>query len=174
MGSYDTQPARARHIGKSIKMGTAYFYHLTRQPFEKALPQLIEKAVSAGLKVEVRMSDASRLSWLDEKLWLGPEDSFLPHGIAGGEYDYLQPVLLSTQSIDQSQCLMLVEGAEVSVEELNQKVRVCVLFEGNNNKELSKARNQWQEFNNAGCGLYYWSEESGHWQKKAEANIPAT
>ena len=68
-------------------MGAAYFYHLTRRPLEATLPLLLEKALAAGWRVAVRGVDAARLDRLDARLWLGPEDGFLPHGRAGGPHD---------------------------------------------------------------------------------------
>ncbi len=152
-------------------MGAAYFYHLTRQPLETALHRLLEKALEKGWRIEVRMPDLSRLSWLDEKLWLGPEEAFLPHGIAGGKNDNLQPILLCTQPAVNTQCVISVEGAEITTQEFIQKERVCILFNGNDPEDLDKARCQWKAVTEAGCEAQYWSEESGHWQKSAEANI---
>ena len=78
-------------------MGAAFFYHLTQRPLEATLPMLLTKALQAGWRVAVRGRDAGRMAWLDEKLWLGPEDGFLPHGLAGGAHEADQPVLLTTQ-----------------------------------------------------------------------------
>ena len=75
-------------------MGEVYFYHLTRAPLEATLPTLLGRARAAGWRVAVRGTDAARLDWLDEKLWL--DDGFLPHGRAGGEFDGDQPILLTT------------------------------------------------------------------------------
>ena len=153
-------------------MGAVYFYHLTRQSVETALHKLLEKALEQGWRIEVRIPDESRLSWFDEKLWLGREENFLPHGIAGGEYDGLQPILLCTDPTENVQCVMSVEGAAISSEEIFQKERVCILFDGNNLEERDKARLQWKAVVKAGCAAKYWSEESGHWQKNTEVNIP--
>lgn len=73
-------------------MGAAYFYHLTRQPLEVALPALLEKASGASWRVEVRGTSLERMQWLDEKLWLGPDDGFLAHGLAGSDKDAHQPI----------------------------------------------------------------------------------
>ncbi|MBT4568080.1 MAG: DNA polymerase III subunit chi, partial [Marinovum sp.] len=54
-------------------MGAAYFYHLTRQPLEVALPALLEKASGAGWRIEVRGTSLERMQWLDDKLWLGAD-----------------------------------------------------------------------------------------------------
>ena len=152
-------------------MGAAYFYHLTQQPLEATLPMLLGKALGVGWRVAVRGTDAARLDWLDQKLWLGPEDGFLPHGLAGGRHDVQQPVLLtlSAQAANDPQCLMTVDGAEVAPEEVLALERVCVLFDGNDPAAVDVARGQWRSLTGAGCAAQYWSEASGRWEKKAEA-----
>ncbi|MEM6589047.1 MAG: DNA polymerase III subunit chi [Pseudomonadota bacterium] len=151
-------------------MGSAYFYHLTRRPLEATLPMLLEKARGAGWRVAVRGVDPARMDWLDQKLWLGPEDGFLPHGLAGGDHDALQPILLTTsvEVKNAPNCVMTVDGAEISAEEVQALDRVCVLFDGNDEAALQTARGQWKTLTDAGCSAQYWSEESGKWEKKAE------
>ena len=153
-------------------MGTVYFYHITRQPLERTLPLLLDKALDAGWRVEVRCPDSERAAWLDDKLWLTPEDGFLPHGLAGGEDDYLHPVLLTTHPAENVHCIMSLEGSDVSADEVREKDRVCILFDGNDETMLSHARHQWKMLSDAKCHAQYWSEETGRWQKKAEANYP--
>ena len=77
-------------------MGVVRFYHLTRGPVEIGLSRLLDRALAAGLQVDVRGRSADRLNWLDQKLWLGGDERFLAHGLAGGPHDALQPVLLTT------------------------------------------------------------------------------
>ncbi|WP_152462407.1 DNA polymerase III subunit chi [Roseivivax sp. THAF30] len=151
-------------------MGAAYFYHLTRRPLEETLPMLIGKARQAGWRVAVRGRDSARLDWLDQKLWLGPEDGFLPHGRAGGAHDARQPVLLTTgqQAANDPACVMTIDGAEVSAEEVAALERTCVLFDGNDPAAVQTARVQWKALTDKGCAAQYWSEESGRWEKKAE------
>ena len=151
-------------------MGAVYFYHLTRQPLEATLPMLLGKARQAGWRVAVRGQDADRLAWLDERLWLGPEDGFLPHGIAGGPHDAHQPILLTLdKAANDPACLMTIDGADVSADEVQRLERVCVLFDGNDDPAVQTARGQWKALTDAGCAAQYWSEESGRWEKKAEA-----
>ncbi|WP_299850750.1 DNA polymerase III subunit chi [uncultured Roseovarius sp.] len=151
-------------------MGAAYFYHLTRGPVEVTLPMLLGKAMGAGWRVAVRGRDDQRMAWLDEKLWLGPDDGFLPHGRAGQPHEADQPVLLTTgpDIPNGATCLMSVDGADVSPEEVTALDRVCVLFDGNDPDALDVARGQWKALTDAGCSAQYWSEESGRWEKKAE------
>jgi DNA polymerase-3 subunit chi len=152
-------------------MGAAFFYHLTRKPLEVTLPMLLDKARGAGWRVAVRGREAARMDWLDEKLWLGPEDGFLPHGRAGQPYEADQPILLTTEAAlpNGAVCLMSVDGAEVAAEEVQALERVCVLFDGNDEAAVQVARDQWKTLTRAGCQAQYWSESSGRWEKKAEA-----
>lgn len=152
-------------------MGAAYFYHLTRGPLESTLPALLDRARAAGWRVAVRGVDAARMEWLDERLWLGPEDGFLPHGLAGGPHDADQPVLLTTgtEAGNDPQCVMAVDGAKVAPEEVSRLDRVCILFDGNDPSALETARDQWRTITAAGCAAQYWSQESGRWEKKAES-----
>ncbi|NOD34087.1 MULTISPECIES: DNA polymerase III subunit chi [unclassified Ruegeria] len=152
-------------------MGAVYFYHLTRQPLEHTLPVLLDKAWQAGWKIAVRGTDPARMDWLDEKLWLGPEDGFLPHGREGGPHDAEQPILLTTGSkaANGASCVMVVDGALVEAEEVTAMERVCILFDGNDDIAVQHARGQWKSLTAAGCSAQYWSEESGRWEKKAEA-----
>lgn len=150
-------------------MGAAYFYHLTRRPLEATLPMLLDKSLAAGWRVAIRGTDAGRLDWLDQKLWLGPEDGFLPHGVAGGAHDALQPVLLTTgAAANDPKCVMCVDGAQISPEEVQALERVCILFDGMDDEAVQHARVQWKSLTDAGCSAQYWSEESGKWEKRAE------
>ena len=151
-------------------MGAVYFYHLTRQPLEMVLPMLLEKSLAAGWRCAVRGVEVKRLEWLDEKLWLGQEDGFLPHGLAGGEHDAMQPVLLTIDPVatNNPTAVLAIDGAEVTPEEVAPLERVSILFDGNDNAALARAREQWKALTEAGCAAQYWSQESGHWEKKAE------
>ena len=151
-------------------MGAAFFYHLTRSPIEATLPMLLSKSLQAGWRVVVRGSSAARMEWIDAKLWLGSDESFLPHGLSGGPFDAEQPILLTTKEDNPNGavCLMAIDGAGVSAAECSNAERVCVVFDGNDAKALNRAREQWKELTEAGVSAQYWSEETGHWEKKAE------
>lgn len=151
-------------------MGAVYFYHLTRSPVEAALPQLLTRALGAGWRVVVRGTDAARLDGLDDTLWLGAEDGFLPHGRAGGPHDADQPVLLTqgTALPNGAACLMIIDGAEVDAAEAAAVQRVCILFDGTDEAAMAQARQHWRTMAGAGLEAQYWSEESGRWEKKRE------
>ncbi|NDV01621.1 DNA polymerase III subunit chi [Pseudoroseicyclus tamaricis] len=152
-------------------MGDVFFYHLTESPLERALPPLLGKALEAGWRVELRGREAAAMDRLDQALWLGAEESFLPHGRAGGAHDARQPVLLTAGegAANAPACLMSVGGAEVSAEEVAALSRACVLFDGSDEAAVQHARGQWKALTRAGTKAQYWAQEGGRWQKKAES-----
>lgn len=162
-------------------MGEAYFYHLTRGPLQNTLPVLLERSLAQGWRVELRGTETGRMDQLDQDLWRGPVDGFLAHGLANGtEQDALQPILLTVPGLgsdpqrdDSRECLMAIEGADVTADEVRAKQRVCILFDGNDGEALERARGQWRDLTGAGCAAQYWSEDSGKWQKKAQSDAKA-
>ena len=149
-------------------MGEAYFYHLTRQPLEVALRVLVEKSLAQPWRVAVRGRTDETLDRLDGQLWLG--DGFLPHGRAGGTHDADQPVLLTTGAAENApDCLMSVEGADVTADEVSAMTRVMILFDGHDPGAVEAARAQWRTLTGAGAAAKYWSEETGSWTMKAES-----
>ena len=151
-------------------MGAVFFYHLTRRPLEAMLPPLLQRSLAQGWRVVVRGRDVARMSWLDERLWLGPEDEFLAHGLSGGPHDALQPILLTTDTATGAECLICIDGAAPAAKEVQVAERACLIFDGNDNRAVEEAREHWKALTAAGCAAQYWSEASGSWEKKAEAN----
>jgi DNA polymerase-3 subunit chi len=150
-------------------MGTAVFYHLTEKGLEETCAMILGRALGQGWRVMLRAPEVGVLEHLDRQLWLGPEESFLPHGIAGGPQDGLQPVLLGTGAIGNgAQGLMLVGGAGVEAGEVAGLERVWVLFDGNDEGAVQEARQMWLRLTGWGMGAQYWSDAGGAWSKKRE------
>ena len=82
----------------------------------------------------------------------------------------MQPILLTCANdvANDATCVFSIDGADVSNAEVEALERTCVLFDGNAEDALSKARAQWQQIKSAGLSAEYWSEESGTWEKKAQ------
>lgn len=152
-------------------MGAAYFYHLTQSSLSRTLASLIEKSRGAGWRVAVRARSDQMVERLDEALWQGAPDGFLPHGKAGAPHETDQPVLLTTGAAlpNGASCLMSVEGAAVDPSEVTGLQRVCVIFDGDDPQAVQTAREQWKALTAAGCAAQYWSEASGKWSKQAES-----
>ncbi len=152
-------------------MGAAYFYHLTRSSLEETLAVLSRRALEQGWRVAIRSDDPAEAEALDRALWLGAPDDFLPHGLAGGEHDALQPILL-TAAPDLpagTDCLMVVGAAATDAAEVAALARVCVLFDGDDPAAVERARGLWRSLTGAGAQAQYWSQAEGRWQKKAES-----
>lgn len=148
----------------------ALFYHVTQSAVEEVVTTLLTRALGQGWRVELRGRTAQVMDWLDEKLWLGPDEGFLPHGRAGGPHDDLQPALLTTGPVPGDfAAVMALEGAEVTPEEVAARERVWILFDGRDEMAVQGARTQWKALTAAGAKAQYWSEEGGRWEKKAES-----
>jgi len=150
-------------------VGDVYFYHLTRQTVSQALSPLLEKCLSNSWKVVIRGQDLDQLNELDDKLWQGPSDAFLPHGLAGLLGDADQPILLALkEQTYPHDCLICISGAPILEEEVTDAKRVCILFQDDNSEDMETARGQWKSLTKAGFAAKYWSQSNGNWELKAE------
>lgn len=148
-----------------------WFYHLTRQPLDRALPMLLERSIERGWKAVVQLRSEERLAALDEALWTYSEESFLGHGTAkDGDAD-LQHVYLTTgaENPNAAQIRFFVEGAQVTavIERDSAYERIIVMFDGNDPEELDTARAQWKSLRGQGHSLAYWQQSETGWEKKA-------
>ena len=144
------------------------FYHLTRTPLEQALPRLLGRVLATGGRAFVLCGEAERARALDAALWVAPEPDWLPHGLAGGADDALQPVLIGTSDTapgNGARFLVLVGGAESA--RLADYDRVLDLFDGADDAAVAAARRRWSAAKAAGHALTYWQQGAGGWEKKA-------
>ena len=146
------------------------FYHLTRSGVDETLAMLLGRALGQGWRVMIRGTDRAALERLDLSLWTDPPESFLPHGMEGGAHDADQPVLLGLGPVaNAAQGLFLIDGADVSADEVQGLERVWLLFDGGDPAAVQAARVKWKALTGAGIPAQYWSEETGRWQKKADS-----
>lgn len=148
-------------------MTEVHFYHLQRQPLEKALPQLIEKCLERGWRCVVQADSEERVEALDNLLWTYRDDSFLPHG-TDREPDAAQmPVVLTTKHVNPNgaQVRFLIDGANAG--DLAPYERAIYLFDGNDPDAVDAARDNWKEAQGEGFETVYWQQDAnGRWQKK--------
>lgn len=151
-------------------MAEVYFYHLTRSRLDQALPDLLEKVRAKPWRALVRGRDIEKLKQLDTALWQYKEDSFLAHGLIGENHDADQPILLTNQldNVNHAEILLLADGAKTTPQEVALYTRVCLMFDGNTETELTAARTDWKALTDAGVPAQYWAQEDGRWTKKAE------
>lgn len=141
------------------------FYHLTRTGAEAALPQLLNRTLTAGQRAVVRGADAARIAQIDALLWESAD--FLPHGTATDGDAELQPIWLTTDDAapNGAKFLFLLDGAQAG--DLAVYDRVFDLFDGNDEVQVQAARARWSAAKSAGHSLTYWQQGPRGWEKKA-------
>lgn len=150
-------------------MGTAIFYHLTRFSADEVVDMLLTRALSQGWRVFLRSPDRAALERQDERLWLHPEDGFLPHGLQGAPHEADQPVLLGSGAVTNGAQAVLLLGAQpIDTAEAQTLERVWLVFDGSDEDQVALARRQWKAAVTAGLPAQYWNDASGRWEKKAE------
>lgn len=142
------------------------FYHLTKKPLEKALPELLEKTLERNWRAVVMASSEERVEDLTRQLWTFRPDSFIPHGNAKDGNAEDQPVWLTCddERPNGAEVLFLTDGAASS--RIQEYSLVCELFDGNNNEEVERARKKWKEYKSAGHEVSYWRQEERGWVKE--------
>lgn len=150
-------------------MTEAWFYHLQRQPLERVLPLLLERTLARGWKAVVQAGGEERLAALDDHLWTFSEESFLPH-VTDREPDAAGNPIVLTLSGDNpngAQVRFLVDGAGLP-DETGGYERLLLIFDGNDEEALARARDDWKCAKEAGLTASYWQQdEAGRWEKKA-------
>jgi DNA polymerase-3 subunit chi len=152
--------------------GEVFFYHLTRRSLEATAPDLLEKCLQKGWRVALRATAPERVEALDALLWTFRDDSFLPHAAARDGRAERQPIYLThgTETPNDPDALMLVDGADADAAELTRFARVMTLFDGRDESALAAARDLWRRAVAAGARARYWAEgEDGRWTQRAEA-----
>ena len=142
------------------------FYHLSSTPLDRALPQIAEKVLASGARLLIVSDSATQRTMLDKLLWSYAPDSFMPHGIAGGENDAAQPVLLSdsAEPVNAAKHIALVDGewrdAALSFD------RAFHFFDAD---RIAEARVAWEALaERDGVERRYWKQnDAGRWERAA-------
>jgi len=142
------------------------FYHLTRTPLERALPQIAEKVLESGGRLLVVSGEAEARGKLDQAMWTYKAESFLPHAQAGGTEDARQPVLIAetVDAANGARNVALVDG--VWRDEALGFDRAFHFFDED---AIAEARVAWKALaDREGVERRYWNQdENGRWQKAA-------
>jgi len=144
------------------------FYHLQRQPLERALPKLLERVVASSMKALVLADNEERVGMLNSTLWTYDQDSFLPHGSGKDGDAELQPIYLTVEedNPNRANVLVLVDGGQHK--DLAHFDRCLDMFDGNDQDAVAQARTRWKAYQDAGHEVTYWQQnDAGKWEKKA-------
>jgi DNA polymerase III subunit chi len=143
------------------------FYHLQNATLEQSLPALLEKTLQRGWRAAVRVGSEERLKALDDHLWTYAEDSFLPHAVEGDPGAADQPILLTRSDIrpNGAEVAFAVDGC--GLPSTDGWTRVVLMFDGNDEEAVAKARGAWRAAAAAGAEATYWrQDDSGRWAKQ--------
>lgn len=143
------------------------FYHLETQPLERVLPVLIERSLERGWSVVVEAGSDAGAQALDSALWTYSDESFLPHALAGGDADHLQPVLITTRphNPNDAEIRFFVDRAVPA--QVGGYQRVVYMFSGHDPDAVTEARGAWKALKPANELTYWQQDANGKWVKKA-------
>jgi DNA polymerase-3 subunit chi len=151
-----------------------WFYHLQRQPLERALPALVARTLARGWTAAIQAATPERLQALDDLLWTYDDSSFVAHGSARDGDAALQPVWLTIEDDNPNAAAVrfFVEGADAPAVLANPEAapteRAIVMFDGRDEDALNIARMQFRALRETGFALSYWRQnEEGRWEKTA-------
>ena len=142
------------------------FYHLTRLPLERALPQIAEKVVASGARLLIVSAEEAQRRQIDQLLWTYADDAFLPHAELGAGDDSAQPVLIApdVNAANGAKHIALVDGRWR--DEALDFERAFHFFD---EAAITAARAAWKGLGDrAGVERRYWKQnDSGRWEQAA-------
>ncbi len=161
-----SEPA-TRGQGDKAGVTEILFYHLELHPLERVLPVLIEKSLERGWRVAVEASSPERVQRLNEVLWTYRDDSFLPHGVAGGDDDADQPVILTTEHDNPNAADVRFYVDRAIPDGKGTYQRLVFMFDGHDPDAVTEARKAWKALRDDNELTYWQQDPGGRWQKKA-------
>ena len=144
------------------------FYHLQKQTLDQALPQILNKALSIGHKIVVKLPDQAKVDHMNGHLWTYKPDSFLPHGTEKDGQPDLQPVWLTTGNENLNDADVLITAAGAIPDSPENYELCCEFLDGFDEEAVQNARKRWKTYKDAGLEVTYWQQDDkGAWTKKA-------
>ncbi|MDC9824053.1 DNA polymerase III subunit chi [Devosia sp. ZB163] len=147
-------------------MAEILFYHLESQPLERVLPVLVEKSLERGWHVVVETGSEERAEAIDNLLWTYRDDSFLPHALAGGDADHLQPVLITTRPHNPNSAEVRFFVDRAVPQSGDGYTRIVFMFSGHDPDAVSEARTAWKALRDGNEVTYWQQDGNGRWSKK--------
>ncbi len=142
------------------------FYHLTRMPLERALPNIVEQVLKNGERLLVVSADELQRSALDRLLWEYSPESFVPHAQIGNGSNEVQPVVIAAEvnAANGAKFVALVDG-EWRDDALDFE-RAYHFFDED---RIGAARAAWKGLaGREGIDRRYWKQnDAGRWEQAA-------
>jgi DNA polymerase III subunit chi len=142
------------------------FYHLTRAPLDRVLPQIARKLLAGGERLLVVAGAESLRNRLDTSLWTYDAESFLPHGKANAtDADALQPVLIAEAPNGANGARNIAFADGVWRDEALGFDRAFHFFD---EERIAEARTAWKALaDREGVERNYWKQTERGWERAA-------
>jgi len=141
------------------------FWQLSRDPVERVVALIAERARGAGERLLIVAEDAGQRQAMSRALWETKPEAFLAHGEAGAAHASRQPILLSGECSAANDARYVVLADGIWREQAEAFERVFLLF---GDEGTPAARGVWRQFDRRdGVQRSYYAQEDGKWVKKA-------
>jgi DNA polymerase-3 subunit chi len=153
---------------------TIQFYHLLSTSRERAVPKLMEKALTSGAKVVMLASSDSILKSMSDALWSSDPASFLPHGTQRDGHASEQPIYLTVadENPNGAEILCVLDGSTPA--SIGSYTKVLDVFDGSKEDEVAAARQRWATYKTQGFALQYVKQQpSGGWKVEMTSEASA-
>lgn len=144
------------------------FYHLETKPLERALPEILVKALEQKRRAVIKTPDSKSVKFLNDKLWTWQPDSFLPHGTEAEGHAEEQPVWITDKDENPNKADILILTGGASSDQVSAYSLCCEMLDGRNSDEVEGARARWKLYKEQDFEVTYWQQDqNGRWLKKA-------
>lgn len=140
------------------------FYQLMSSPLEQALPRLVEKIHTMGLRCQILCDTQEFLEHINQRLWTFASASFIPHGFQGDPLKHPVWLTLETHNQNNAEVIAVTNGSLIDTGEFKR----CVdLFSGHDPQALEAAQKRYMYYVAQGFPVSYWQQDArGTWQKR--------
>jgi DNA polymerase-3 subunit chi len=137
------------------------FYQLSHDPVERVLPVIAQRILDGGGRLLIVAADDARLESVSQALWNATPESFLAHGMAGGDSPDIQPILLSADctAANGARHIALVDGTWR--DDALQFDRAFYFFDA---ESIDNARASWRILSKKeGVEPRFWRQDGRRW-----------
>lgn len=142
------------------------FYHLQTRSIDQALPDIVQKALSAGHRILIRTTTEDEAERLNQHLWAWRAESFIPHGSKKDGNANRQPVWLTAGNDNPNEAKVLILTAGQDAPDAADFTLCCDMFDGRDETQVAAARKRWKIYKEAGHTMTYWQQTEKGWEKK--------
>ncbi len=154
---------------KHHKMIIYHFYQVqgtTPAAADAVVPSLVAAALKQNKRVAISCKSDNHAKRLNEFLWTHDDTSFLPHGLAEGDYASEQPVVVITPEAEdipnQPHILIALDGVVLAYEGME---KVLDVFDSSST-QTAAARKRWTQCKEHNLEPIYYAQTGNGWQQK--------